>query len=240
MKGNKHMKTKTHLKSPSRRQFPSLALLFAAVTLLAFAPQPVRAGPSYPFHAKFITEFESVLKFPYLHYTVNAQGQATYMNRPSAHTDDQIVNLIDGSLTATYTLTPASRMADGWVRPIQDTLVLALVRSRWRHDQYAWRESFSPAATQSPEAPVDSLRRPAAAFLGVRASILTSHQWYRRVCRRGRNHLRTGGLKQRGIDPGPNSIPGPGSEQDTPLLAPEHEPHNSRTLPCAWRLLSCS
>ena len=68
------MKTKTHLKSPSRRQFPSLALLFAAVTLLAFAPQPVRAGPSYPFHARFITEFEIVVEPPYLHYTVNCAG----------------------------------------------------------------------------------------------------------------------------------------------------------------------
>ena len=127
MKGKRHMKTKTHLQSPSCRQFPSLALLFAGITLLAFAPQPVRAGPSYPFQAKFISEFESAVEFPYLRYTVNAQGQATYMNRPSAHTDDQLVNLIDGSFTATYTLTPASRRANGGSGPIQDTLVLTLV-----------------------------------------------------------------------------------------------------------------
>ena len=85
MKGNKHMKTITHLKSPRRRHFPSLALLFAAVTLLAFAPQPVRAGPSYPFNAKFITQFESVLEFPFLHSRSTVSGQATYMNRPSAY-----------------------------------------------------------------------------------------------------------------------------------------------------------
>ena len=36
-------------------------------------------------------------------------------------------------------------------------------------------------------------------------------------------------MKQRGIDPGPNSIPGPGSGR-THLLAQEYEPHNSRTL----------
>ena len=124
---NKHMKTKITIKSPSRRHFPSLALLLAAVTLLAFAPQPVRAGPSYPFNANFIANFESVLEFPLLHVTVNASGEATYMKRPSAHTDDQRVNLIDGSLTATYTLTPASRMANGGSGPIQDTLVLTLV-----------------------------------------------------------------------------------------------------------------
>ena len=121
------MKTITHLKSPSRRQFPSLALLLAAVTLLAFAPQPARAGPSYPFHANFITQVETVLEFPLLHVTVNGRGQATYMDRPSAYTNDQLVNLIDGSGTATYTLTPASRMANGGSGPIQDTLVLALV-----------------------------------------------------------------------------------------------------------------
>ena len=103
------MKTITHVKSPSRRQFPSLALLLATITLLALAPQPVSAGPSYPFNANFIANFESVLEFPLLHVTVNASGEATYMKRPSAHTDDQLVNLIDGSLTATYTLTPASR-----------------------------------------------------------------------------------------------------------------------------------
>src|SRR4029077_5034764 len=44
-----------------------------------------------------------------------------------------------------------------------------------------------------------------------------------------RNLLRTGGMKRRGIDPGPNSIPGPGSGR-THLLAQEYEPHNSRPL----------
>ena len=105
VKGNKHIKTITHLKSPSRRQFPSLALLFATVTLLAFAPQPVCAGPSYPFNARFIAEFESVLEFPYLHFTVNCKGEATYMGPPTAVPTDQLVSIIDGSLTATYTLT---------------------------------------------------------------------------------------------------------------------------------------
>ena len=38
------MKTTTNLKSPSRRHLPSLALLLATVTLLAFAPQSARAG----------------------------------------------------------------------------------------------------------------------------------------------------------------------------------------------------
>ena len=129
------MKTKTHLKSPNRREFPSLALLLATVTLLAFAPQSARAD-EMPFHANFITHFESVLEFPLLHVTVNAVGQTTYMGRTSALTVDQLVNLIDGSGTATYILTPASRMSNGGSGPIApaksesptiDTLILALV-----------------------------------------------------------------------------------------------------------------
>ena len=129
------MKTKTHLKSPNRRQFPSLALLLATVTLLAVAPQSARAD-EMPFHANFITHFESVLEFPLLHVTVNAAGQTTYMGRTSALTVDQLVNLIDGSGTATYILTPASRMSNGGSGPIApaksesptiDTLILALV-----------------------------------------------------------------------------------------------------------------
>ena len=63
-------------------------------------------------------------------------GQATYMGRTSAFTVDQLVNLIDGSGTATYILTPASRMSNGGSGPIApaksesptiDTLILALV-----------------------------------------------------------------------------------------------------------------
>ena len=53
-----------------------------------------------------------------LHVTVNSQGQATYMGRTTAFTDDQLVNLIDGSGTATYILTPASRMSNDGSGPI--------------------------------------------------------------------------------------------------------------------------
>jgi len=110
------MKTTT-LKSLSRRHLPSLTLLLATVTLLAFAPQSARGSGEKPFHANFITQFESVVEFPLLHVTVNSRGQATYMGRTTAFTDDQLVNLIDGSGTATYTLTGVNG----------DTLVLALV-----------------------------------------------------------------------------------------------------------------
>ena len=111
------MKTTTNLKSASHRHLPWLALLLATVTLLVFAPQSTRASGEKPFHANFITQVETVLEFPFLHVTVNSRGKATYMGRTTAFTDDQLVNVIDGSGSATYTLTGANG----------DTLVVALV-----------------------------------------------------------------------------------------------------------------
>ena len=111
------MKTTTNLIFASRRHLPPLALLLATITLLAFAPPSARASDELPFHANFITEAESFVEYPFLHVTVNSRGQATYMGRTTAFTDDQLVNLIDGSGTATYTLTGVNG----------DTLVLALV-----------------------------------------------------------------------------------------------------------------
>src|SRR5262245_23941264 len=106
------MKTTTNLKFLSRGPLPSVALLLATVSLLAFAPESASASGEQPFHANFVTQFETVLEFPLLHLTVNSVGQATYMGRTSAFTVDQLVNLIDGSGTATYILTPASRMSN--------------------------------------------------------------------------------------------------------------------------------
>jgi hypothetical protein len=94
-------------KSARRRPFPSLALLLVAVTLLAFAPQPVRAGPSYPFHARFITEFESVVQFPYRRVTVNGHGRATYMGPTTVVTTDQLVSMIDEKNIALRKISPS-------------------------------------------------------------------------------------------------------------------------------------
>ncbi len=99
------------------RSLPLFALLFATISLLTFAPQSAQAGSEKPFHANFITQFETVVEFPLLHVTVNSRGHATYMGRTTAFTDDQLINLIDGSGSATYTLTGVNG----------DTLILALV-----------------------------------------------------------------------------------------------------------------
>lgn len=99
------------------RSLASLGLLLATVTLLAFVSQSVQASGEKPFHATFTTQLESVLEFPLLHVTVNSRGQATYMGRTTADTTDQVINVIDGSGTATYVLTGVNG----------DTLILALV-----------------------------------------------------------------------------------------------------------------
>lgn len=118
------MKTQTNTKSARRRHLPTLALLLATVTLLASAPQPACAGPSYPFHARFITEFESIVEFPYLHLIVNGKGRSSAMGPTAAITTDQMVSMIDGSATATYTLIAATKQA-GVI--VGDTIILAMV-----------------------------------------------------------------------------------------------------------------
>ena len=92
------MNITTQLISAHRRQLPALAFLFVAITLCAFAPPSVRAGGEKPFHANFITKVESFVEYPFLHVMVIGRGQATYMGRTTAFTDNQLVSLIDGSL----------------------------------------------------------------------------------------------------------------------------------------------
>ena len=111
------MKTAIHTKFAGRR-LPSLALLLAAVTLLAFAPPSAHAGFSMPFHASFITEFESTLSTPSLLYLkVTGRGSASPMGATTTISTDEVVSLIDGSATATYTVSGAHG----------DTLILAMV-----------------------------------------------------------------------------------------------------------------
>jgi hypothetical protein len=119
-----NMNTITKHLSVRARYLPCLALLFTAITLLTFAPQSVQAGGEKPFHANFITQVETVLQFPFLHVTVDSRGQATYMGKTTAFTDDQLVNVIDGSGTATYTLTGVNgeRLVLALVIPVGGTI----------------------------------------------------------------------------------------------------------------------
>ncbi len=96
------------LLSRSPHRLSSLTLLLVMVTLVAFAPQSSRADNQVPFRGSFSTTFQSVLQFPFLYVTVEGQGNVSHMGLTSAFTDNQVVNLITGSTTATYTLTAAN------------------------------------------------------------------------------------------------------------------------------------
>lgn len=111
------MKIITNVMLKSLKRVPFLALSLATVALLTVAPQSARAGHAIPFHANFITQITTVLEFPILHVTVESRGNATYMGATTADTTDQIVNMIDGSGSATYTLTAKNG----------DTLILSLI-----------------------------------------------------------------------------------------------------------------
>jgi hypothetical protein len=90
------------------RRRPLFALLFTAMSLTLFVSTPARAQSEKTFSANFITKFTSAVEGDFLHVTVTGPGQASYLGRTTAFTDSQFVSLIDGSITATYTLTAAS------------------------------------------------------------------------------------------------------------------------------------
>lgn len=102
------MKTHKNFMCSHRRGWGYLTTFVMIGTLLAFAAQSVCARSEKPFQASFITQFTSVVEPPFLHVTVTGQGRATYLGRSTAFTDNQFISLIDGSVTATYTLTSAN------------------------------------------------------------------------------------------------------------------------------------
>ena len=110
------MKNKNvQFKATTRPIIPLLLSCFAAVFILT--PAPGIAVDQVPFSASFGTEFTSEFVPPfYLRVFVTGEGNASHMGRTSAVTTDQLINLEDGTGTATYTLTGANR----------DTVVIAI------------------------------------------------------------------------------------------------------------------
>jgi len=83
------------------------ALLATMTLALASSPSP-QPGDQVPFHGAFTTVFDSVVQFPFAHISVSGEGKAQHMGRATAVSTDQLVNLITGETTATYTLTAAN------------------------------------------------------------------------------------------------------------------------------------
>jgi hypothetical protein len=76
----------------------------AAVTATSLSAEPKQI----PFQASFDAEFQSTVAFPIVHVTVQGTGQAQLMGRSKAVTENELVNLITGAGTATFTLTGAN------------------------------------------------------------------------------------------------------------------------------------
>jgi len=84
-------------------------LLTCSVAVFTITPAPAIAADQVPFSASFGTEFTSEFVPPfYLRVFITGEGNASHMGRTSAVTTDQLINLEDGSGTATYTLTAAN------------------------------------------------------------------------------------------------------------------------------------
>ena len=94
---------------------PLLLACFAAVIVLA--PTPASARDQVPFRAGFSTQVEIEFVYPFFYISVTGQGNASHLGATTAVTDNQVVNVIDGSATATYTLTGANG----------DTVVLEMI-----------------------------------------------------------------------------------------------------------------
>jgi hypothetical protein len=110
------MKTEVRNSISGLLLIPHLLACFAAVFISA--TPSASASDQVPFRAAFSTEFTSVFVPPsFLSIAVTGQGNASHMGETSAVTDNQVVNLEDGSATATYTLTGANG----------DTVVLEMI-----------------------------------------------------------------------------------------------------------------
>jgi len=88
-----------HFKATAGLPIPLLVACFAAVFISA--PIPAIAAGQVPFNASFTTEFTTEFVPPfYLRVFVTGEGNASHMGRTTAVTTDQLVNLQDGSGSA--------------------------------------------------------------------------------------------------------------------------------------------
>src|SRR6476620_864584 len=100
------MKNQNKYKTKGGLLIPLLLACFATVFLLE-ATRAI-AADQVPFNASFSTEVTTEFVPPfYLRVFVTGEGNASHMGRTSAVTTDQLINLQDGTGTATYTLAAA-------------------------------------------------------------------------------------------------------------------------------------
>jgi len=90
------------------RRIMCLALSLMAMAALALTTQLAQAGEQVPFTASFTTEFESSVVLQVAQITVIGEGKGKHLGNATAVTINQLVNLLTGESTATYTLTAAN------------------------------------------------------------------------------------------------------------------------------------
>jgi hypothetical protein len=79
-----------------------MVAVIAATTSLSAEPKQI------PFRASFDAEFQNTIAFPIAHVQVQGTGEAQLMGRSEAVTENELVNVITGEGTATFTLTGAN------------------------------------------------------------------------------------------------------------------------------------
>ncbi len=103
------MKKYDRITTPRTRNAVWPTLLLAAFTLLS-VPVTSVAGQRVSFKAAFVTAFNAipVPDTPFMHISVVGAGNSSHMGTTTAATDNQMVNLLTGASTATYTLIGAN------------------------------------------------------------------------------------------------------------------------------------
>jgi hypothetical protein len=74
----------------------------------AAAPVSARPKGQVPFTASFDTQFQINSPPPILHLTVQGEGRASHMGSSETFTNNQVVNVMTGASTATYTVIAAN------------------------------------------------------------------------------------------------------------------------------------
>lgn len=100
------MKKLTYRPTQNLNAFNVCLLVTAAI--LFGLPEKAAAKEEAPFKARFVTEVSATPAPPLLYLEITGEGQASHMGRTFTYTDNQVVNLITGAATATYTLVAAN------------------------------------------------------------------------------------------------------------------------------------
>ena len=102
------MRSMTKVTNRSRSRVLCCALLMAAGMATA-APLSFASSEEVPLRASFDTQFQVNSGPPILNITVQGEGHTLHMGKSETFTNNEVVNLITGAGTATFTVIAANR-----------------------------------------------------------------------------------------------------------------------------------